>query len=656
MEKRKPNRLIKESSPYLRQHAYNPVDWYPWCEEAFVKAKEEDKPIFLSIGYSTCHWCHVMEKESFEDEEIARVLNQHYVAIKVDREERPDIDGIYMSVCQMLTGSGGWPLTIIMTPDKEPFFAGTYFPKENIYGRPGLRDILLRIAQLWKEDREKVLKAASQVVNALKKTQEESYSGVELGEDMLHRGFAELRHTYDEVHGGFGGAPKFPIPHNLMFLMRYFRRYGEESALSMVVHTLKRMRLGGIWDHVGFGFHRYSTDREWVLPHFEKMLYDNALLMYAYSEVCQITKEDFFFRVVEEIGEYLLRDMLSPEGAFYSAQDADSEGEEGKFYVWSLEELRDILTKEELEVFTSVYSVSEEGVLYMKEEAGSLEGELRRRLEEIRSKLFKEREKRVKPMLDDKVLTDWNGLAVAAFSKAGVSLGRRDFVEVARKCVDFLLENMFEGDVLLHRYRKGQAGIRAFLEDYAYLIWGMTELYFATFDRKYLEKARELADWVLEHFWDRKNGGFFQTPDYGDSPLVRRKETYDGALPSGNSVMIFNLLRLQRALALPEYGEVAVRALEAIAEVLRALPSSHTFALIGLDLFLKGGFELACVPDGKECREGLLDVQRDFLPEGVFLIGSGELKAIEGRATYYLCKNFSCDEPTTDLGKVKEKL
>ncbi len=680
MQKRKPNRLIEEKSPYLRQHAYNPVDWYPWCEEAFEKARKEDKPIFLSIGYSTCHWCHVMERESFEDEEVARILNENYISIKVDREERPDIDAVYMSVCQMLTGSGGWPLTIVMTPDKKPFFAGTYFPKESMYGRPGLKEILLRIAQLWREDRKKVLTASEQILQALLQAEGESYSGAEIGEEILHKGYSQLLSSYDEVYGGFGGAPKFPIPHNLMFLMRYYRRFKKEKALEMVVHTLKRMRLGGIWDHVGFGFHRYSTDRQWLLPHFEKMLYDNALLMVTYSEAYQLTKEGLFSQVVKELGEYMVRDMLSPEGGFYSAQDADSEGEEGRFYLWSVQELREVLSEEELNIVSKVFGIKEEGnfleeatrrktgrnILHMKKdlseyawELGLQEGALKQRVEEIRSKLFKERDKRVKPLRDEKILTDWNGLAIAGFSKAGVALGREDFIDTANRCANFILERMFdEKGRLLHRFKDGSAEVLAFLEDYAYLVWGLTELYFATFEDEYLRRAKELTDFTLEHFWDKERGGFFQTPDFGEHVLVRKKEIYDGALPSGNSVMAFNLVRLSKCLSAPQYEERARQTLEAFSEVLSSFPSAHTFSLIALDLLVKGGFELVCSSEKEtECREGLLELQREFLPEGVFLIDrSGNMKPVDGKTTYYLCRNFTCEEPTTDMESLKEKL
>ncbi len=687
MEKRKPNRLIKEKSPYLRQHAYNPVDWYPWCEEAFEKAKKENKPIFLSIGYSTCHWCHVMEKESFEDEEIANILNTHYVPIKVDREERPDIDSVYMSVCQMMTGSGGWPLTVIMTPDKVPFFAGTYFPKESVYGRPGLKDILLRIAQLWKEERQKVLQTANSVLEALSQSEGESYIGQDLEPAVLHKGFAELYNTYDEVYGGFGSAPKFPIPHNLMFLLRYYRRFRNEKALEMVKKTLDRMRLGGIWDHVGFGFHRYSTDREWLLPHFEKMLYDNALLMFTYSEAYQVTKEELFAQTVEEIAEYLRRDMLSPEGAFYSAEDADSEGEEGKFYTWTLKELEEVLTREELDIALRVYSIEEEGnfleeatrrkigrnILHMSKsleeyarELGMEPASLKQRLEEIRSKLFKRREERVRPLRDEKVLTDWNGLAIASFAKAGLALSRGDFIDTAKRCADFILSTlMTEEGSLLHRYKDSQAEIDAFLEDYAYLVWGLTELYFATFEDRYILKAKELVDFALQHFWDEENLGFFQTPDFGEKVLVRKKDIYDGATPSGNSVMAYNLVRLARLLGRQEYEKRAYQTLMAFSQVLYSFPSAHTFSLMALDLLVEGTFELIAVPGFREV-ENLKGLQVNFLPEGVFAVKSTELSQVsehigslssrEGKTTYYLCRKFACESPTTEWSEIEERL
>jgi uncharacterized protein YyaL (SSP411 family) len=630
-----------------------------------------------------------MEKESFEDEEVARILNENYIAVKVDREERPDIDSVYMTVCQMMTGSGGWPLTVIMTPDKKPFFAGTYFPKESFYGRPGLKEILLRIAELWRRDREKIYRTAENVLQALSKSETESYIGGELDSSLLHRGFAELYGSYDEVHGGFGGAPKFPVPHNLMFLMRYYRRTENGKALEMVKHTLIKMRLGGIWDHVGFGFHRYSTDREWHLPHFEKMLYDNALLMTAYAEAFQLTGEELFAQVVEEIAEYLKRDMLSPEGAFFSAEDADSEGEEGKFYTWTVEELKEALTPQELELVFKVYGLEEEGnfleeatkkrtgrnVLHMRKrmeelsrEMGLEVGVLKQRLEEIRSKLFKRRERRVRPLRDEKILTDWNGLTIVAFAKAGLSLGRKDFVETAKACADFILGKMLtERGSLLHRYKDGEAGIEGFLEDYAYLIWGLTELYFATLESSYLLKAKELSDFTLKHFWDEENLGFFQTPDFGERVLVRKKEIYDGATPSGNSVMAYNLVRLARLLGDRNYENKSRQTLLAFSEVLKSIPSAHTFSLIALDLLSEGSFELIAVPGSfEEAKERLVSLQKHFLPEGVFALKDDSLSQISehlaslnplgDKTTYYLCRGFRCEAPTTRWEDVEERL
>jgi len=672
---RKPNRLIHEKSPYLRQHAFNPVDWYPWCEEAFEKAKREDKPIFLSIGYSTCHWCHVMERESFEDEEIAKILNENFVSIKVDREERPDVDALYMSVCQMMTGSGGWPLTIVMTPEKEPFFAGTYFPKESLYGRAGLRDILLRIAQLWKEDRDRILESAKQIVKAVKSQEEESYSGAQLNETIIHRAYGNLLASYDEEFGGFGSAPKFPVPHNLMFLLRYWRRYGKERALEMVLKTLTSMRLGGIWDHVGFGFHRYSTDREWHLPHFEKMLYDNALLMIAYSEGYQASGDDFFRRTVEEIAEYLLRDMRSQEGAFFSAEDADSEGEEGKFYLWGIDELKEVLTKEELEIATVVFSLAEEGnfleeatkrrtgrnILRMRKrpeeyarDLGMEEEVIRQRLEEIRVKLFKAREKRVRPLKDEKILTDWNSLAIVGFVRAGLALGREDYIEVAQGCADFLLDRIItqEGEVL-HRYKDGEAGIGGFLEDYAYLLWALTELYMATFEERYLETAERLLEKTLSLFRDPGTGAFYQTRDTDGELFARKREIYDGALPSGNSVMAFNLERLSRILERSELGEMAHQTLLAFSEILNAYPSAHTFSMIALDLLINGGFELKVRGNPQKAREEVSLIQREFLPEGVF-VHTGDDSG-DG-VSYMLCRNRTCEVPQDDIEGIRKRL
>ncbi len=683
-KEKKPNRLIKEKSPYLRQHAYNPVDWYPWSEEAFEKAKREDKPIFLSIGYSTCHWCHVMEKESFEDEEIAEILNKYFVPIKVDREERPDIDAFYMSVCQAMTGSGGWPLTIIMTPDKEPFFAGTYFPKESYFGRPGLKEILLTIKELWEKDRERVLNTAKHLVKALQEAAKKKAHG-NLGEETLHRAFSELFTSYDEYFGGFGNALKFPIPHNLMFLGRYYYRYKREQALKMIDKTLTMMRMGGIYDHVGFGFHRYSTDKEWLLPHFEKMLYDQALLLIAYTEGYQLLGKELFKKTVYEIVEFLERDMLSPEGAFYSAWDADSEGEEGKFYTWSLQELKEVLNEDELKLVTQVFNLREEGN-YLEEatkrrvgrnvlhigrpyeevarELGIAPEELLNKLEEIRKKLFEAREKRVKPLRDEKILTDWNGLAVAGLSYAGRSLREKKFIEMAKRVADFLLNNMVdEKGYLLHTYMEGEAKIPGFLEDYAYLIWGLFELYEATLEDKYLEEALRLQELQIKHFWDKENGGFFQTPDFFTDIPVRKKEVYDGATPSGNSVSAYNLLRLGRFLGKKELEEYGVKTLQAFSWEISNFPSAHTFSLMALDLALNGTKELVIV--NLKNKKHLTELYKEYLPDLLVALKTSEISELSefiksipesDKELYYLCKNYTCEKPSDKLEEVIKRL
>ncbi|AAC07873.1 thioredoxin domain-containing protein [Aquifex aeolicus] len=686
MEK-KPNRLIKEKSPYLRQHAYNPVDWYPWGEEAFKKAKEEDKPIFLSIGYSTCHWCHVMEKESFEDPEIAEILNNYFVPIKVDREERPDVDAFYMSVCQAMTGTGGWPLTIIMTPDKEPFFAGTYIPKEGMFGRPGLRDLLLTIRELWEKDRTKILNTAKHLVKALQEASRETQKA-QIGEETIHRAFSELFSSYDEHFGGFGSAPKFPTPHNLMFLGRYYYRYKREQALKMIEKTLTNMRMGGIYDHVGFGFHRYSTDREWILPHFEKMLYDQAMLLFAYTEGYQLLKKDLFKQTVYEIVDFLKRDMLSPEGAFYSAWDADSEGEEGKFYTWSFEELKEVLDPEELELAVKVFNLSQEGnyleeatkvktgrnVLYigksyeeLAKELGISEKELKEKLERIRKKLFEAREKRVKPLRDEKILTDWNGLTIAALSYAGKVFGEKEWIDLAKGAADFVLKNMrTENGLLLHRYMEGEAKYWGFLEDYAYFIWGLMELYEATLDSKYLEEVIKLQEIQIKHFWDKENGGFFQTPDFFTEIPVRKKEVYDGAIPSGNSVSAYNLIRLGRLISRSEYEKYGTKTLEAFSWEIANFPSAHTFSIIALDLIVNGTKELVIVPTDDSWRNLKAQLDKEYLPDLLILKKDKvieklsenleQMKPVEGKTTYYLCRNYTCESPQIQSDKVLERI
>ncbi|MGZ4857554.1 MAG: thioredoxin domain-containing protein, partial [Methanobacteriaceae archaeon] len=525
------NHLKNEKSPYLQQHLHNPVDWYPWDNEAFLKAKTEDKPIFLSIGYSTCHWCHVMARESFQDQEIARLLNEVFVSVKVDREERPDIDSVYMAVCQMMTGSGGWPLTILLTPDLNPFFAGTYFPKEGHGRGVGLKDLILNVKDLWQERRSEVINSAKDMVTALEKTSK-TKPGDDLGDEILHKAYDELGKNFDQEYAGFGGFQKFPTPHHIFFLLRYWKRTGTKYALEMVEKTLIALQQGGIYDQIGYGFHRYSVDPQWLVPHFEKMLYDQALLAIAYTEVYQATGKNIYRETAEQTLEYLLRDMQSPEGGFYSAEDADSEGVEGKFYLWKREEILKVLGDEEGELFCQVYQVKEKGnfaeeatgrntgqnILHLKgsleESAGELgieTRELKRKLERSRDKLFQWREKRLRPQRDDKVLADWNGLVIAALSYAGLVYQQANYVGKATEAADFVLSHMCHHKRLWHRWRDGEPAVDGNLDDYAYLIWGLLELYQSTFKAEYLESALKLNQTLMDHVWDVKDGGFFFT-------------------------------------------------------------------------------------------------------------------------------------------------
>lgn len=688
------NRLKFEKSPYLLQHAENPVDWYPWGPEAFEKARRENQPIFLSIGYSTCHWCHVMEQESFEDYEVARLMNEVFVSIKVDREERPDLDNIYMTICQMMTGSGGWPLTIVMTPDRKPFFAGTYFPRENRYGQIGMLDLIPRIQEIWMNRREEVIKSADQIIAALQQYSRNE-AGAELGELTLRTAYEQLAHRFDQQHGGFGSAPKFPTPHNLLFLLRYWRRSGNEKALGMVEKTLQAMRRGGIYDHVGFGFHRYSTDPLWLVPHFEKMLYDQALLAMAYTEAYQATRNPEYGQTAREIFSYVLRDMRSPRGAFYSAEDADSEGEEGKFYLWTEEEIQRALSAEDARLVMAAFSVEKGGnfneeatgkrrgrnILHLRGELHEIasdlkipEEQLRARLENARVKLFAAREKRVHPHKDDKILLDWNGLMIVALAKGARILDEPHYAEAAEKALDFILENMRNGDGrLLHRYRDGQAALGANVDDYAFLIWGMLEIYEATFEARCLQTALKLNDDLLKHFWDNEAGGFYFTADDAEKLLVRQKDTSDGAIPSGNSVAALNLLRLGRITANAGFEEKAVMIGRAFSKAVRQTPSACTQLLLAVDFALGPSYEVVIVGDSgsDDTRTMIRALRAHFVPNKIVLLRpSGEespditrlagytkyQSSIDGKATAYVCLNYTCKLPTTDSGKMLELL
>ena len=582
IEERQPNRLINEKSPYLLQHAYNPVDWHTWTEEAFEVAKWEDRPIFLSIGYSTCHWCHVMERESFENPEVADLLNSKFVAIKVDREERPDIDHIYMQVCQTLTGSGGWPLTIIMTPERQPFYAATYLPPHNRGGMMGLIELLNRLSGLWENDREKALQAGQEVSNWVRKTAGVR-RGITLSPEVFTQAYQQYSQIFDSTYGGFGSAPKFPTPHNLVFLLKYYEQNKDNKALEMVEKTLTGMHQGGIYDHIGFGFSRYSTDRRWLVPHFEKMLYDNALLAMAYLEAYRITGRELYSQVARDIFTYVLRDMQSPEGGFYSAEDADSEGEEGKFYTWSLDEVRDALGSRGAQ-YCDVYDISERGNFEGRNIPNLIEKsepwEYRTQFEEEGQLLFDLREKRMKPLKDDKILTAWNGLMIAALAMGSRIMKEPRYLQEAQKAADFILQKLRREDGrLLTRYRDGEALYPAYATDYAYLIWGLIELNEAGADGRYLQSAKELNDDLINLFWDQEEGGLFFYGEDSEQLLTRPKEVYDGAMPSDNAVATLNFLRLARIKGDSSLEEKARQQFDHFAGTINENPTAYSFWL-----------------------------------------------------------------------------
>ena len=676
------NRLVFEKSPYLLQHAGNPVDWWPWGEEAFAEAAKQGKPIFLSIGYTTCHWCHVMEHESFEDEEVAKLMNENFIPVKVDREERPDIDEVYMTFTQALTGGGGWPMTVLLTPEKKPFFAGTYFPKTSRTGRPGMLDLIPHIAGIWKDQHEAVLADADRFAESLEKMTGGSPGG-ELAPEVLDRALAALTERFDDNHGGFGTAPKFPVTPNLMFLLRT----GTPEALAMVEKSLAEMRRGGIYDHVGFGIHRYSTDPIWLVPHFEKMLYDQALFVIANLETYQATGNERFADAAREVLTYVSRDMTSPEGGFYSAEDADSEGEEGKFYVWTTDEVKAILGEEDGTFFADTFNLSEAGN-FKDEATGEITGanipHLRadlskadaERVEGLRQKLFEVREKRVHPQKDDKVLTDWNGLMIAAYARAAQVLDEPAYAETAKKAADFVLSELVNDDgLLLKRWRLGEAGLTAHLEDYTFMTWGLLDLYEATFEVRYLEEAVRLTDATLEHFWDDDQDGYFMTADDSEELLVRSKKLYGGAIPSGNAAGLLNLARLYRMTANANYEEKSEALIKAFSGEIGQQPSGFPLVLCALDFLFGPTREIVISGDSKaeDTKAMLAELRKPFLPKKVVLLRPTNNEkaaatlaklapytetqlALDGKATIYVCENFACQLPTTSLEKMRALL
>lgn len=686
------NRLVFESSPYLRQHAANPVNWYPWGEAAFTTAHQEDKPIFLSIGYATCHWCHVMEHESFEDAAVAEQMNRHFVCIKVDKEERPDIDDIYMAACLAINGHGGWPLTVLLTPDRRPFFAGTYFPKNSRQGRIGMLELLPRLAQLWQDQRDELLENAQHLTRHLRASNR-SRPGDDLKPEILTKARETLASQYDDDCGGFGTAPKFPTPHYYNFLVRHAHLERHQPTMEMVIQSLLKMRRGGIYDHLGFGFHRYSTDPQWLLPHFEKMLYDQALLAYAYLEAFQATQRAEFATTAHEIFRCVLRDMTAPEGGFYSAEDADSEGEEGKFYVWRREEIMAILGSEDGARFCHVFNCTDKGN-FREESTGHHTGDniLHRRrgwqeladtlsmtkaslqtwFESMRVKLFEVREDREHPFKDDKILTDWNGLMIAALAYGSRVLQQPSLRKAAKRAFQFLMTHCSREDGrLVKRYRAGQAGLPAHLDDYAFTIWGALSLYDATLDAEYLAQARRLTRQAVTEFWDETTGAFYFTAVDSEAQIVRSMGLYDGAAPSGNSVMVGNLIRLTSLTGEHRYREQATAVVKAFAGQIAQQPTTACFLLGCLPLLWDGGLEVVIVgpPERKDTQALVDEVWRSYRPDVSMLLKNPDddqldilapftqpHQMVDGKATAYVCRSFSCQAPVTSIADLRDAL
>lgn len=657
------NRLTSEKNPYLLQHKDNPVDWWPWGEEAFVAARETDRPIFLSIGYATCHWCHVMERESFEDEEVARLLNETFINIKVDREERPDIDAIYMSACQISTGRGGWPLSIMMTPEMRPFFADTYLPKTERYGNEGMLQIIPKIAQAWRKDRHGIEKKAARFVSALEKSTELDFSGEELSVNTLHEAFQHIEGKYDSMYGGFGDAPKFPSPERLRFLLRYWYRTENSKALEMVENTLRMMRRGGIYDQIGGGFHRYSTDQSWQVPHFEKMLCDQALLILVYLEAHQVTDDSEYVRTVFDTIQYVNRELQHPDGAYYTGEDADSEGIEGKYYIWGMDEIQRLLKPDEAEQIMHTFNLSEGGnyldeatrqrtgnnILYRAVEA-PLEDNMT--LECACERLLWHRTKRVRPFLDDKVLTDWNGLMITALARAGMVLGGTDYVRHAEKCVRFIEKNLMpQPGRLLHRWRQGEAVIDGMLDDYAYMIMGLLELYEAIDKENYLMLARQLTQTVMDDFRSERCD-FFMVRQDGGPLLLQPRQPFDSSIPSGSAVMIMNLFRLARMTGDSDLEAAGHQSMQAYSKGLSKYPDGFNAALSALDYGIGPTIEIVVSgdPDEVEVQTALKDLREVYAPSAVILSrpNFGDVSEFG----IHLCQGATCELSTRDTSAV----
>ena len=641
------NHLRHESSPYLLQHAENPVDWYPWGEEAFRRAREEDKPVFLSIGYSTCHWCHVMAHESFEDVEIAELLNRHFISIKVDKEERPDIDSIYMAVCQAFTGSGGWPTSIFMTAEQKPFFAGTYFPKRARSGMFGLWELLSVIHEKWGNDRHALLSQAERIVLAL---EQPDAAGSTPSADLIDTAVKLYKQTYDRKYGGFGRAPKFPTPHNLLFLMTFYERHGDAACLEMAEHTLLQMYRGGLFDHIGYGFCRYSTDERFLVPHFEKMLYDNALLILAYCKAYAVTKKPLYLEIAEKTAAFILREKISPEGGFYSAQDADSDGEEGKYYLFTPEEILSVLGQTDGALFNRHFDITASGNFEGKSIPNLRNSDpADRSFDPFLERVYQYRRKRYSLHLDDKILTAWNALMIAAMCRLYQVSGNRTYLAAARRADQFIQENLCEDGVLFVSFRQGRRGVKGFLDDYAAYLFAQLALYGATLDRTYLDRAERLCRDVLSKFQDGKNGGFYLYSEDHEALILRPKETYDGVIPSGNSLMAWNLVRMSQLVQEKDYEREVERQLDFLAVDASRYPSGYAMFLLALLDHNDPPPQITVVP----AQETDVEELSSMLPPDAAVIllrePTKEYPLKDGKRTFYVCRGHSCLPPVNDL-------
>ena len=678
------NHLIHETSPYLRQHAYNPVDWYPWGEEALQHARAENKPILLSIGYAACHWCHVMAHESFDDPDTAALLNDHFISIKVDREERPDLDSIYMDAVQAMTGAGGWPMTVFLTPDLIPFYAGTYFPPSDRHGLPGFKRVLVGVADAWRNRPQDVAQTVSQMANYLTERKLQSAADQVLTPDLLDQAAQGFARQFDPMHGGFGRAPKFPQPMALEFLLRQYQRTGDVTVLRIVEQTLQKMARGGIYDQLGGGFHRYSVDLVWLVPHFEKMLYDNAQLAWVYLAAYQVTGQEFYRRIVEETLDYVLRDMTHPDGGFYSTQDADSEGEEGKFYVWSAAEIDQALDSDDARLFKLTYGVSDRGnwegknILFLAREPDEVAADVGVSVEAVREAiargrrtLFERRATRVAPGRDEKILTSWNGLMIRAFAEAGRALGRRDYRDAAVRAANFVLAKLGRDGRLLRTYKDDVAKLNGFLEDYVFLADGLLALYAAAFDLGWFREAHRLVDAALEWFWDDESGSFYDTSRDHEQLITRPRDFYDNATPAGNSVAAELLLRLANYTRDDGLRQRARAILAPLAGAAGSQPLAFGRLVCALDLYFADAREVAIVGDVSAAdTTALLDVvnqkYRPYLAVAAMSPDDEQAATIipllhgrsivDGKATAYVCKNFACQMPTTDPNEFAEQL